>query len=283
MSRRRRRGTSRRRFLFYTAGAGAALLGAAKASSRTGAFSAIDADRISTVGVASDDEGIVGIVDLVGQGTVKKNNREPMLEIVNNATDVVTYEITLDTCSDGTLYDNDGGSGCSVTFDLNPGNSRFVDIEATTTGTIGYSITTSGGISLETSGTVEAESGNNRGNVDIEKPVKDQTFTAVPPQQGNQGDVFEVKSVDIRDTTNTIGLAEVKFEVREGGSGGRLVAEKTITFSPNTYRYKPNGNPAETIQPNAGETVQSGQLYALRTRAENNDGDFDSETVEDTA
>jgi hypothetical protein len=282
MSRRRRRGTSRRRFLLYAGGGGLALFGAATASDQTGAFSVIDADRASTVGVASDDKGVVGIVDLVGQGTVKKNDREPMVEIINNATDVVTYDVTLDTCGDGTLYDNDGSSGCSVTFDLNPGNSQFVDIEAAATGTISYTITTSGGISLETSGSVDAESGNTRGNVDIKKPVKDQTFTAVPPR-GNKGNVFEIKNVDIRDTTDTIGLAEVKYEVRVGGSGGRIVAEKTVTLPPNTYRYKPSGNPAETIQPNGGETIQSGQLYALRTKAENNDGDFDTETVEDTA
>jgi hypothetical protein len=278
----RRRGSSRRRFLLYAGGVGATLLGATAASNQTGAFSSIDADRISTANVASDDQGIVGIVELANQGTVKKNDREPMVEITNNASEVVTYDITLDTCNDGTLYDNDGGSGCSVTFDLLPGNSQFVDIRAEVTGAIGYSITTSGGVSLETSRSIDAESGNIRGNVDIQKPVKDQSFTAVPPR-GNRGNVFEIKSVDIRDNSDTnIGLAEIEYEVREGGSGGRLVAEKTV-IPPNPDRYKPNGNPAETIEPNDGETIQSGKLYALRTRAENNAGDFDSETVEDTA
>lgn len=278
----RRRGTSRRRFLLYAGGGGLTLSGAAAASDSTGAFSVIDADRVSSVGVASREDGIVGIVDLIGQGTVKKNDREPMVEITNNATEVVTYVVALDTCSEGTLYDNDGGSGCSVTFDLLPGNSQFVDIEAAVTGTLGYTITTSGGVSLETSGSVDAESGNNPGAVDIQKPVKDQDFTAVTPR-GNSGNVFEVKNVDIRDNSGTnVGLAEVTYEVREGGAGGRLVAEKTVT-PPDPSRYNPKGNPAETIQPNPGETIQNGQLYTLRVRGENNNGEFDSSTIEDTA
>lgn len=283
MSRRRsrRRGSSRRRFLLYAGGLGATLLGAAAASNQTGAFSSIDADRISTANVASDDQGIVGIVEIADQGTVKKNEKETMVEITNNASEVVSYEVALDTCSDGTLYDNDGESGCSVTFDLLPGNSQFVDIEAAVTGTIGYSITTSGGVSLETNRSIEAESGNQKGNIRIKAPVKNKDFHAYPPQ-GNQGNIFEIDKVDIEDNSDTnIGLAEIKYEVREGGSGGRLVAEKSVT-PPNPDRYNPKPNPAETIEPNDGETIQSGKLYALRVRGENNDGDFDTETVEDT-
>ncbi|SIR98106.1 hypothetical protein [Natronorubrum thiooxidans] len=257
-------------------GLGVASIGAGALHS-TGAFSAVNAARGVSVSAAPLGDGLIGIVD---QGPVKRNNKEPMVEISNNTTGSVSYEITLDTCSDGTLYDNDGGSGCSVTFTLNAGNSQFVSIEAAVTGTVSYTISTSGSVSLEATRTVESESGNTNPNVRIQAPNKDQDFTAALPQ-GNSGNIFEIKSVDIRDETNNVGLAEIKYEVREGSANGRLVAEKTV-IPPDPDRYKPNGNPAETIEPNSGEIVKSDQLYTLRIRGENNNGDFNTTTLSTT-
>jgi hypothetical protein len=204
-----------------------------------------------------------------------------MIEITNNATELVTYEVSLDTCSDGTLYNNDGGSGCSVTLDLSPGNSQNIDIEAAVTGTISYSLTTSGGVSFETSGSIESESGNVKGNVRIKDPTKDNEFTA-----NESANVFEIRRVDIVDDSATgIPLEEIKYDVTKGLSGGSTVAEKTITLDPNTFEYSPKGtgnDPAETIQPNTGVTITSGVTYTLQVRGENTEGDFNTETVTDT-
>lgn len=251
----------------------------AAASGATGAFSTIRGSRTSAVDAAGDDNALVGVVDL---GPVKKNDREPMVEIENNTADTLTVTVTLADCTQGTLYDNEGDSGCTVTFALGSGSSQLVDIEAGTSGTIPYSVSIdSPGFSLDTSGSVEAQSGNVPTAVRIQHPKKDQDFAAVPPR-GSGGNVFEVKKVDVRDDDGDDDLVEVEFEVREAGGSGTVVGEKTVSLAP-TDRYAPSGNPAEVIQPEAGYTIQSGTVYSLSVTGTDADGNFNTETVEDTA
>lgn len=263
---------SRRAALLLIAGGG--LLGVTAA----GAYDQVSARRPFGVGV-NDASALVGIAD---QGPVKRNSRDPMVEITNNTSASVTYTIRLVTCTNGTLYNNAGGSGCSVTFTLAGGNSRIVDLEAKTTGTVDYRINAeSSGFSITTTGSVEAEAGNVAGAVLIQKPVNDQEFTAVPPQ-GNSGNSFQIKSVDIRDNDGDDDLLRVRYEVQEGGSAGTVVGTKTVTFAP-TNRYSPKGNPAESISPNSGYTIQSGQQYTLTVRGIDADDNFATSTVVDTA
>ena len=254
--------------------AGGVLLGVSTA----GAFDQVETRR--PFGIAVDNAtALVGIVD---RGPVKKNAREPMVTITNNTAETATYTITLDSCGDGTLYDPDGATGCTVVFTLAAGNSGTVDLTAATTGTIGYSVgVASTAVSITTTGSIDAEAGNVAGAIRIQKPVKDQAFTAAPPQ-GNQGNVFKIKSVDVRDDDGDDDLIEVAYEVRAGGSGGTLVGEKTVTFPPSN-RYNPGGNPAETIDPTAGYTIQSGQLYTLTVTVTDADGNTETSTVEDMA
>lgn len=269
---------TRRRFLFRVGAAGAALVGVAAAARETGAYTAITGGRTSAVDAAAEGDGIVGIV---GQGPVKKNNREAMVEITNNGPDSVTYTVALSTCSDGTLYDNDGESGCSVSFSLGSGNAQFVDIEADVTGTIPYTISVADpGFSFDSTETVESESGNVKGALKIYKPDKDKEFTANPLLQGND---WEIKDVDVRDEDGDNDLDRVEFEVKEGGSGGDVVGSKTVSDIPGD-RWAPTGNPDVTIEPDSATyTVQSGQLYTLVMTAYDADGNFDSVTLEDTA
>ena len=190
--------------------AGGVLLGVGT----SGAFDQVEARR--PFGIAVDNTtALVGIVD---RGPVKKNAREPMVTITNNTAETATYTITLDSCGDGTLYDPNGSSGCTVVFSLAAGNSGTVDLDATTTGTIGYSIgVDSTDVGVDTTGSVTAEAGNVAGAIRIQKPLQDQDFTAAPPQ-GNQGNVFEVKQVDVRDNDSDDDLVEVAYEVRDGSS-----------------------------------------------------------------
>ncbi|MFQ3475363.1 hypothetical protein HKK80_03760 [Halonotius sp. F2-221B] len=251
--------------------AGGVLLGVGT----SGAFDQVEARR--PFGIAVDNTtALVGIVD---RGPVKKNAREPMVTITNNTAETATYTITLDSCGDGTLYDPNGSSGCTVVFSLAAGNSGTVDLDATTTGTIGYSIgVASTAVAIDTTGSVTAEAGNVVGAVRIQKPLQDQDFAATPPQ-GNQGNVFEVKQVDVRDNDSDDDLVEVAYEVRDGSSGGTVVGAKTVTFPPSN-RYKPNGNPAETIDPSPGYTIQNGQRYTLTVTGTDADGNVDTSTIQ---
>lgn len=243
--------------------------------SQTRSFSQFVAGRGANVSIADDpSNALVGIVD---HGPVKKNSREAMAEFVDNASDTMTITVSLDTLSDGTLYDNEGESGSSVTFTVEPGNSQFVDIEAAVTGTISYSVSVSSpSLSIQTTGSVESEAGNVVGAVQVHKPSKDQAFTAHTGRQR-----FEVKSVDVRDEELPNNLDRIEFRVKEGGSGGSVVGSLDVTDPP-PDRYDPNGNPAVTIQPDSGYQIVQSTTYQLTIKGFDAEGNFDSSTVEDT-
>jgi hypothetical protein len=266
-------GTLTRRVALGLIGGGA-LLGITSA----GAFDQVEANRGFDISVA-DETALVGIVDL---GPVKKNSRDPMVELTNNTSDSINLTVSLTNCADGQIYDNEGGSGCSITVTLASGNAGIIDITAATAGTISYDISAVGdNVGVSTTSSVEAESGTIAGAVRIQKPLQDQDFTAAPPQ-GNQGNRFEIKQVDVQDDDSDDDLVEVAYEVREGSTSGTVVAQKTVSFAA-TNRYKLNGNPAETITPNSGYTIQSGQLYTLTVTGTDADGNFATSTVQDTA
>jgi hypothetical protein len=265
---------SRRQYLLKLGGGIALLAGGATSFVSSDAFDLIDAGRDSTIDIASQGNGVVGVV---GQGPVKKNSREAMVEFTNNGAEQVSITVTLDTTSDGTLYDNDGGSGSSVTFTLSAGNSQFVDIDADVTGTISYGVSvSSSSLDLDTTGTVESQSGNVDTDILIQAPSKNQDFTADPT-----ANEFVVDKVDVRDDDgdNNDNLDRVEFRVREGGSSGTIVGSKDVDFSPPTDRYKPG---SVTVQPNAGYALKANTTYALTVTGYHTNGNFDSETVEDT-
>lgn len=241
----------------------------------TRSFSQLVAGRGVSVSVASDpSNALLGIVD---QGPVKKNDRGPMAEFINNAGDPLTITVTLDTPNDGTLFDNEDDSGTSISFTVDPGNSHIADIEAWVTGRISYGISVSSpSLSLETSGSVEAESGNVKGAVVINHPTKDKDFTA------DTGDNrFEVAKVDVKDVLEPDNLDRVEFRVKEGGSSGTVVGSKDVTFPASTGRYNPNSE--EIIPPDSGYSIQSGTLYTMTVKVFDADGNFASETIEDRA
>mgnify|MGYP006876410545 CR=1 FL=1 len=50
-----------------------------------------------------------------------------MVEVSNDGSQNIEVKITLRNCGDGTLYDNDGNSGCSAVLTLPVGQSEFAD------------------------------------------------------------------------------------------------------------------------------------------------------------
>jgi hypothetical protein len=273
MPRKRRRrsgGGSRRKFLLVL-GSAAGVIGLGGGNIATGAFSSVNAARTGNFSVASEDNAMVGVV---GQGPVKKNSRDPMVKFENNRPAALEITVSLDTCSDGTLYDNDGESGCSVTFTVMSGNEQYVDIDAAVTGTIPYSVSISGSeFSLDTSGSVDAESGNVAGAVRIKKPTKDNAFSAKRNQ--NEWDA----KVSVSDHDGDGDLDRIELEVTEGQSGGTVVGTKTITLN-GASDYK--NNQGEIIQPD-NYSIKKNQLYSLTVTAYDADGNFATSTVQTTA
>ncbi len=202
-----------------------------------------------------------------------------MVEFTNNLNNSVNITVALDNCGDGTLYDNEGGSGCFVTLTLDPGKRQSVDIESSVNGTVTYTVSATGaGFSLDTSGSVEVQSGRIKGPIRIQKPAKDNEFTA--NNQGNSN-VFEVKNVDIRDDDGDNDLDRIEFEVVESGTGGTVVGYREVTNPPGD-RYSPKGNPAVEVPPESGYTIKANTTYKLQVTAFDTDGNTNSETVEDT-
>jgi hypothetical protein len=259
-------------------GLGTGIAGAGLVS--TGALTDVSADRGVSVATADGETALLGLVD---QGPVKKNSREEMVELTNNTDDDLTITVSLSNCNDGTLYDNEGGQAdCqnpNLTFTLGSGNTQLVDIEASTTGTIGYSVTATGpGLSIETSANVESQAGNVQGAIRIKKPKQNDFTASTGNGNGNNSGGFTVDKVDIVDNDDDTDLDEVRFRVREGGSSGELVGSRDVT--PPVAQYDENN---VDVPVDSDYTITAGTTYALTVTAEDADGNVESETVEDTA
>jgi hypothetical protein len=184
----------------------------------------------------------------------------------------------------------DSYSGATATFDITDNDTTCEGRAKITIGVPENGLENPGSGTYEPLLTFENSSGgkigwegelpiqaNNAGAINIAKPTKDQSFTAVPDGQGNQ---FEVDSVDIRDNDGDDDITEVNYEVREGGTNGTIVGQESTSFAA-TATYSPSGT--VTIQPNSGYSIQSGQTYTLTTTGQDTDGNYDNETVQDTA
>lgn len=261
---------SRRTTLLKLGSAAAVATGVAAGVTETEAYTSVRGDRGVDVSVADESDGLVGIVP---QGPVKKNSREPLVELANNTDQSLTITVALNDCSAGTLYDNDGESGCSVSIMLGAGNSQFIDLEALVTGGIGFSIDVEGpSISLAAERSVEAESGNSPGAVRIQKPDTDSDFGA----RANR-DEWTAKA-DIRDDDGDTDLDRVEFEVAEGNSGGTVVASRTVSTPSDRYKETVTLSPDDPAY-----DIKRGQMYTLIVTGYDVDGNFDTATVQTTA
>lgn len=119
---------------------------------------------------------------------------------------------------------------------------------------------------------------NDAEKITVGEPGADHLFTAVPAGSGNR---FEIDTVDIRADDGT-DLTEVSYEVREGTTDGTIIAEKRVSFNPQTS-YDPSGTPAEIISPDDGYSISTDQLYTLTALGTDTDGNYDSATVQDTS
>jgi len=263
---------SRRATLLKVGSAAALATGVAAGVTETGAYTSVRGDRGVNVSVADGTGGLVGIAP---RGPVKKNSEDPMVELSNNTDQSITVTVTLADCTAGELYYNGVASGCSASVTIDAGNSQSIDIEASATGTIGFSVDVDGpGLSLAADRSVESRAGNKPGAVRIQKPAKDSDFNA-----RDKKDEWTAK-VDVRDNDSDDDLDRVEFEITEGNSGGTVVASRTDSNIPGN-RYKPN---KVTLTPDdPAYSIQSGQLYALTVRGYDVDGNVATSTVQTTA
>lgn len=264
-------GVTRRRLLV---GAGTVLVGAGAASGfETVAFSSATAPRSTNVSVTDDPDAIVG---LLVADSVKRNSRDQLVDIENGTDYTVDFTVSLDDCTQGTLY-GPNGSGCSVALTLSPGASQSVDIEASVKDTtIPFTIAGSAPeFGFEATRETTAVAGNTSGPIQFKKL---QGFSA-----NSSSDDWTISNIDIRDDDGDSDLDRIEFEIED--SSGTVRATRTDSCGCNGgSKYSPKGNPAVTITPDdSSYSVTGGETYKLTVAAYDADGNVAFETREDTA
>lgn len=283
MRRRRRKsptsegGLSRRAVL---GGLGTVLVGGgAGAALATGAYKSATGPRSSQLAAAADENAVYGM-DI--QSPVQKNSRDPLLYFTNNFSEAVSVTVTLQTCSDGTLYAPDGSTGCSVTSTVQSGNTNQFDIEAAVSGvSVPFTIDVSSPSSTFTaSRETFAESGQVKSETWIKK------LQGLTPRESPDND-WTVKDVKVEDVEGAENLDRVEFEVRE--PDGTVVGAFTADCSDPSIncnggaKYQPQGNPSVTIDPvDNGYQVDSTIVYSLTVTGYDQDGNSDSDTIDST-
>ncbi len=269
-------GLSRRAVL---AGLGTALVGGgAGAALATGAYDSATGFRGSQLGTAPDPNAVAAL-DI--QSPVQKNSRDPLLFFTNNFGEAVQVTVTLQTCSDATLYAPGGSSGCSVTSSSIPsGNTVEFDIEAAVSGvSVPFTVEVSGPSSSFTADRqTVAEAGQTKSETWIKK------LQGLTPRDPPQND-WTVKDVKVEDVQGAENLDRVEFRVRE--PDGTLVGSfDAVCSDPNVdcaggSKYQPKGNPSVVIDPiDNGYTVDSSTVYSLTVTGFDQDGNSDSDTVD---
>jgi hypothetical protein len=236
--------------------------------SGTGAFTQVDSERPFEVSTATGANAIVGIVS---QGDVQKNTREAMVQFINNHSAEITVTVTLDHPSDGKLYDNEGGSGASVSFDLPPDNKQFVDINAVIQGEISYSVSvTSANLDLDTNRSVEAVGGN------ANKYVRVYNLQKFQANSGSDNN-WTIDKVQVQDRYRPPNLDYVTYEITD--SDGTLRYSETIQISGGQYQDQ-----NLTFSPDDSEyDLPEGEKYTFTATGYDSDGNFGSDTVTATA
>lgn len=267
-------GLSRRTVL---AGLGTALVGGgAGAALATGAYDSVTGFRGSTLDTAADPNAVVGM-DI--QSPVKKNSRDPLLYFTNNFSEPVDVTLTLQTCTDGTLYAPDGTTGCSVTSTAVPsGNTVRFDIEASVTGTVPFTVDVNGeSSSFTATRDTLSESGESKSETWVKK------LQGLTPREQPDND-WTVKDVKVEDVVGAENLDRVEFDVRE--PDGTLVGDFTANCDDANVdcsggaKYQPNGNPSVEIEPvDNNYQVDSSVLYTLTVTGFDKDGNSDSDTI----
>lgn len=242
------------------------------------AFTALTGQRGASIEIASEGDGIVGILP---QDTVQYRQRDPLVEYQNNYAGTIDVTTSLSDSSDGVLYDNNGNSGDTLTITLVEDGGQFIEIKAAETGTISYAISVSApNFSLSSAADTDAVTGYNAGAVDIRRPNKDKDFSA-----NISANRWEITTIDVRDNDGDNDLDHLEIAIREGGSFGTAVATKTIDIKQkDSDRYAPSGNPDARIKPDEkAYVITAGTTYALEFRAYDVDGNYAVESLETTA
>ncbi len=238
------------------------------AASETFGFSNTTATRGSSVDVVGDSSAYVA---MLVSDQVQKNQQAPLVDLTNNVDQTVDVTVSLNDCAQGTLYAPGGTSGCSVTVTLSPGGSATVDLEAGVGGVeVPFTVDAVGpDFSMQATRSTSAVSGNTEGAVTIDKVQK---FSA----NANQND-WTIQTVEA--TFNDYVGDRVEYEVTD--SAGNVVGTLTDGVG-NTQTYSRKGqgnNPAITIQPNDGYTVQGGETYELSVTAWDVQDNFATDTA----
>lgn len=254
--RRRRRGrsTTRRRLLLA---AGAAVGGGALLSGSEAYTSAV-LSRASGFGVSADDSAVVG---LYVYSSVEWNNRDPMVDVTNNAGRPLDVTVSLDTCSDGTVY-LAGSSGCSATAtNVGAGNSVTAELDADVYGQdVPFTVTATGDGFEATIGRSIASSFFSQDPIAISK---------LKNLQANAGrDEFTVGLIQVRDQDGDDDVETVTYYVFDS------------SFTLVTSRQDTPGGVGKYQQSNltipTSIDVRSNDTYYLYVVAEDADGNTDT-------
>lgn len=270
----RRSGITRRKVL---AGAGVGLFGTGVLSTTgdTLAFDSATASRTTKVSVADDQSN--AIVGLEVYSPVKKNSRDPLVTVTNNTGTDVTVTVSLNTCSDGTLYDPQGDeTDCangidSVQYSLASGDAGRVDINANVSGVdVPFTIDVSSPeFSFQASRKTTAESGNAKSAIAIKQIQK---FAADAKK-----DEWSINKVSVKDSDGDDDLDRVEYEITD--SSGETRATRTDSASGGKYQ----ANKVTITPDDASYNIPSGENYTLTVTGYDVDGNFDLDTAEDTA
>lgn len=251
------------------AGVGSGLIGVGVISELvdTGAFSSLRGSRGVNTSLADESNALVGL-DVYSP--VQKNSQDPLVKVTNNTGTNTTITVSLSDCTQGTLYDPQGDSGCSVTFTLLSGNSGSVDIVASETGTIPFDVDVdSSELAFQASRATEAETGNISGAVTVDKVKK---FSANPSEND-----WSIGQVRVSDGDGDNDLDRVEYEITD--SNGTVRATRTDAASGKKYQEK-NIN----IDPDSmSYSVAPNEQYTLTVTGYDADGNFDTETKQDRA
>lgn len=183
------------------------------AATETLGFSNVTAGRGVSVSTADDPNALIG---LTISDPVQKNNQEPLLDIQNNTSETIDVTVSLDDCTQGTLYDSDG-SGCSVGLSIAPSTIKTVDILADVAEIIPFTISASSSeLSFEATRETTAETGNTGGP----------TAEAGGPYSVNEGSAVEL------DGTGSSGSnPSYSWTITEGGGSLDDAATATPVYN----------------------------------------------------
>lgn len=282
-----------RRTFLASIGFGLVGLGSVLDGRDVGAFSATTANRGTNVTVASDEAN--ALVGLVVADHVQRNSRETLVEVTNNVGVDLSVTVSLDACTQGTLFGPGGEGPCSVTFSLPTGGTETVEVESDVKDTT-ISFTTSASaqeFSFEAVRQTDAVAGNaDAPTADAGGPYQVEEGDSVPLDGTNsQGNVkeYEWQIVDGSGSLSDATTATPVYHAPAVDDDTSVTVELTVT---NNDGLSDSDEATVTVQDTPGDPPVIDDLSVTKTGSKNrkfqveanvSDSDGDLSRVEITA